>query len=86
MSVVIEDITNRYPAARVAVDDASEAAVIQEDDEAFHDAADSEDSYEDATEHFDADALHAAQQPAQLAADAGGYCRLLVTLDLVSVV
>lgn len=73
MSVVIEDITDRDPAVRVAQDDAHEVAVRQEDDEEFHDAADSEDSYEDATEHFDVDALHAAQQRAQPAADAGEF-------------
>jgi hypothetical protein len=73
MSVVIEDITDRFPYARVAHDDAHEPSVRQEDDEEFHDAADSEGSYEDATEQFDVDALHAAQQRAQPAGDAGGY-------------
>jgi hypothetical protein len=84
MSVVIEDITDRFPDARVAHDDAHHAAIRQEDDEEFHDAADSEDSYEDATEHFDVDALHAAQQRAHPAADAGGYCILRMVLYLES--
>lgn len=71
MATIIEDITDRSNDAHRSADAAHDAAAVPEDDEVFHDAADSEDSFEDATEHFDVDSLSAAQQRAQQAADAG---------------
>ena len=86
MSVVIEDITDTFAGAPPDQDAAHAAVQRQDEDEEFHDAAGSEDSYEDATEHFDVDALHAAQQRAQPAVDAGGFCISLAMMTLDSIV